>query len=319
MLPNAIVYHGSNCRDGFASAWCFYKWLNTQEKCERKESGTEQKELNTEQKVLYLPASYSPNGSEAIKTLLNKKKIIMVDFCYTLELMKEIVESSVYTTVLDHHITSLPICEQLKNLYPEKFRYIHDLKRSGCQIAWDFCFNTPRPEFINYIADRDLWTFKLDNSKEINTAIFQYDIIFEQYDKLEQINVNDLYTQGKAIRDFIDHQVIPMFKNMACTKKIKIHDKVTQMSKVYQVSVVECPYIFRSDVGEALYQNPDIDFVMLWTYYLESNKYSISLRARKNSTDVSQVAQMFNGGGHVCASGFEYRGNLIDLFEPSHE
>ena len=48
------------------------------------------------------------------------------------------------------------------------------MNRSGCQIVWDEFMTTPvlgiskpRPKFIDYIADGDLWKWELPDGKLI--------------------------------------------------------------------------------------------------------------------------------------------------------
>lgn len=50
-----------------------------------------------------------------------------------------------------------------------------DMNRSGSQMAWDYFFpDFARPAMIDYIADRDLWRFKLPGSREIAAVLFSH-------------------------------------------------------------------------------------------------------------------------------------------------
>ena len=88
----------------------------------------------------------------------------------------ELVSKAKNVVILDHHKSSESMIVENKdkldlipNLYIE-----FDMNRSGCQMSWDYFFdNAPRPFFIDYMGDRDLWTWKLSNSKEINIGLWE--------------------------------------------------------------------------------------------------------------------------------------------------
>ena len=50
----------------------------------------------------------------------------------------------------------------------------------------------------------------------------------------------------------------------------------------------------------------DIDFSVIWNFNGEKTRFS--LRSRENGTDVSKIAEMYNGGGHFCAAGCSLNG-----------
>ena len=77
-----------------------------------------------------------------------------------------------------------------------------------------------------------------------------------------------------------------------------------KQGKTYQVMVGDCPWIFRSDLGNQLMEaNPELDFVILYTYFVDGKSLGLSLRG-KDKVDLSALAQQFGGGGHPNASAF---------------
>jgi len=59
---------------------------------------------------------------------------------------------------------------------------------------------------------------------------------------------------------------------------------------------------------------PNCDFAVVW-YWDHKEKYAkVSLRSFHDNIDCSVVAKRFGGGGHPQASGFEYEGNIEDIF-----
>ena len=53
----------------------------------------------------------------------------------------------------------------------------------------------------------------------------------------------------------------------------------------------------------------------MYIFFIKSNKYIYSLRSKDEKTNVSEIAKMFNGGGHRNAAGFTSDYHPEILFE----
>jgi phosphoesterase RecJ-like protein len=62
-------------------------------------------------------------------------------------------------------------------------------------------------------------------------------------------------------------------------------------------------------IDELLKSAPNIDFVLLLSE--KAGELDGSLRAVSPGTDVSQIAQLFGGGGHEAAAGFQLPGSTL--------
>ena len=101
--------------------------------------------------------------------------------------------------IYDHHKTAQAV---LNGLDFATF----DMNRSGAGLAWDYLFgkdapkehpdgrgniliyeSVPRPWFINYVEDRDLWNKKLICTDEVNAYIMTLPFTFEAWEELEKI------------------------------------------------------------------------------------------------------------------------------------
>ena len=58
-----------------------------------------------------------------------------------------------------------------------------------------------------------------------------------------------------------------------------------------------------SEIGNKL--AVDCDFVVIWYYDHEKHRAKVSLRAFHEEIDVAEIAQIYGGGGHKKAAGFE--------------
>ena len=92
------------------------------------------------------------------------KNILYLDLCPNIEYVTELCKKAKNVVILDHHMTSYKMynenkktLEQIKNL-----SVCIDLNKAGCQLAWDYFFPLIKsPLYVNYVADRDLWLFKI--------------------------------------------------------------------------------------------------------------------------------------------------------------
>lgn len=290
---NILVYH-KGCPDGTCGLWCGYRFQKRFRKIG----------MNA--------------GTDPLLEIENKK-IIFVDVCPSYEFIKDnIINKGNTITILDHHKSSYDMyllhkkeLDKLPNLH-----IIIDMNRSGCQIAWDFFFkNKKRPWFIEYIADRDLWSWSLENSKEITKAIF-YNKLLDAWDleKIDQLlnykqrDVNNLAIEGKNIMD-VENKIFErqlMYSNEGI---------MTVNNNKYKVQMANIMLEFSSDFGNLLatklLSDKSIpDFGIIWSYNPDENLWHLCLRSTNDSElDLSTIAKYFGGGGHKNAAGIDFDKN----------
>ena len=109
----------------------------------------------------YFPINYG----WVFPKLDNNSDVYILDFSISREHLDELVSRMNSVLILDHHKSAL---ENL-NGHPNCF---FDMNRSGAGIAWDYFHpNVPRPDFINYIEDQDLWRFSLPDSEYVRNSL----------------------------------------------------------------------------------------------------------------------------------------------------
>jgi oligoribonuclease NrnB/cAMP/cGMP phosphodiesterase (DHH superfamily) len=197
--------------------------------------------------------------------------------------------------------------------------------RSGCQITWDYFFDSqPRPFFIDYIGDRDLWTWKLPNSKEINTGLYEMGYIDSRnLNKLtellddEENKLKELESIGKMIEN-------KNKKDIDCGVYNAIEAKFKFKKKEYRLWLGgNINPNLKSEFGNTLCSKPFADggmpdFSAVWQYDPKSDDWWISLRGvESRSPDLSVISSSFGGGGHPMASGITIKSpskGLKELF-----
>lgn len=265
MTKGLCIYHG-NCADGFSAAWAIWK---------AKGDSFE-----------YYPGVYNNPPPD-----VTGRDVIIVDFSYKADVLREMAEKANSILILDHHKSAeadlLPLLEE------GVIDGIFDMDRSGAMIAWDYFHPCDRPpQLLLHVQDRDLWRFCLKGTREIQACVFSHEYDFDIWDEL-MLNTETmtLYFEGLAIERKHHKDIKELLK---VTK--------TRMSIAgYDVPVANLPYIMASDAGHLMSEN---EFFAACYWDTQEGRV-FSLRSREEGgLDVSEIAKQYGGGGHKHAAGF---------------
>lgn len=283
-----VIYHG-NCADGFSAAWVFH---------------------------YFDPNAFEFHAATYGDLLpdVQDRVVYCVDFSYSPEETEEILTKAYELVMLDHHKTAVDRLAYLKD-HP-RMQWFCDLSRSGAMLAWDYWFNTAvvgdkrewveptqsdymeAPHLLAYVQDRDLWKFKLPDSKEVSAYIFSHKYSFELWDQLmgsDVMNVLEARSAGAGILRKQNKDIEEFIK--ASVQTVRILDDY--------VPICNAPYMWGSDLAAKLLEiYPEVPYA---GYYWDSaDKRNWGLRSR-GDIDVAAIAERFGGGGHKGASGFKTR------------
>ncbi len=220
--------------------------------------------------------------------LLKEKIIYIVDFSYPREVLLEMARKNKTVIVLDHHKSAK---EQLADLSFAKF----DMDKSGAMMTWEYFYKDVLPyPFILYIQDRDLWKFELKDTKEINAALFSYSMEFEVWDALAAKSISSLRDEGEILLRDRQRHIDSFCKDWVVSE--------TEIAG-YMVPCLNCPRFLASDVLSILAKG----WPFAAAYFDKANERLFELRSNKDGLDVSEIAQLYGGGGHVHAAGFSVK------------
>lgn len=277
--PDVCIYH-VNCADGFGAAWAIWKrWPTTE----------------------FIPAGYGAVAPDVVA-----KDVLIVDFSYPADQLAAMARSACSIIVLDHHKSAQA---ELANFHPfygnhgdvvrglatargevKNVLVNFDQSRSGAVMAWQFAH--PKvcvPDILQYVQDRDLWLFELENSREINAYISTLDHEFSDWSSLWLMN--DAERIGAAILR-LQRKNLDALLN-ASTRTMRIGGHV--------VPVANVPFYMASDAGNILAEGN----AFAATYFDRADGLrQFSLRSDQSGIDVSDIAKLFGGGGHRNAAGF---------------
>ena len=295
---NTCFYHKC-CSDGTASAWCVKQKIEN----------------------VHLIA-INPADKNIDFKYINNKSVIFVDVCADKQVLIKICQKAKEVVILDHHKTNKSLIDYLSNIIILKI--IFNIDKAGCQIAWDY-FNEgiSRPWFIDYIADRDLWKWELENSKLITTALYSLKYItidglnnlFSNLDKQDEIINQELIPYAKVIEKYENELIEKSVNSATEVEMIRNNSDIK-----YTIWLGTITSHLRSELGNKLsltkFKNgKSPDFSAIWNYDYESDEWYISLRGVNDKFDLSEIAKSFGGGGHKKAAGFKIKGKLQSVFK----
>jgi oligoribonuclease NrnB/cAMP/cGMP phosphodiesterase (DHH superfamily) len=265
-----ILYHG-HCPDGWCAAYIASKRY-------------------PEAKLI--PMDHGADHTEVLKECIHKD-VLMVDFSLrTREENDTLAASTRSFHILDHHKTAEAV---LKDAPYATF----DMKRSGAGLAWDYLFGKdsdreikqiPRPWFVDFTEDRDLWNWALPNSHEICAYLGTLEFTKDAWDKLDGVPSKFATDLGHGALAHINHYV-----------REAVKQSQAGVLQGYKTAVLNVPYLNCSEIGNELAKTHEVS--LTW-FERGDGIIQFSLRSI-GDIDVSVVAKIFNGGGHKNAAGFQ--------------
>ncbi len=265
-VKTICIYH-ANCCDGMGAAWVVHRALNKNNDVE------------------FIADSYQgelPDVKDA--------HVIIVDFSFKQDQMRQIAKDAASVLVIDHHKTAQ--AELIPLMASGIIHGVFDMKKSGAMLAWDYFFpNEEPPRLIEHIQDRDLWKFQLPGTREIQAALYSWSMELDVWDELMKLDTSTLYLEGVAIERAHKKNVNGLVE--FCSYQSSIAG--------FLVPTLNCNYMFASDAGNILAKDAPFSAT-----YQETGEYrNYSLRSVEGGMDVSKIAAKFGGGGHEHAAGFK--------------
>ncbi len=258
MTKPLVIYH-ANCWDGFCAAWIAWRVHNTE--------------------VDLYAAHYGQSPPD-----VKGRHVYIVDFSYKRPVMEQILRDAQSVVVLDHHKTAEAELEGLDGC-------VFDMQRSGGRLTWEWFYpDLSSSWLVDYTEDRDLWRWKLPNSRAVSAALRSYPLDLQQWEGFSHLRPNDFVREGEAILRS-EAQLINQHTRNAREITVAGH----------KILAVNATVLFSDIAGELAKGRP---FGACW-FDRQDGKRQWSLRSREDGVDVSEIAKRYGGGGHAQAAGFE--------------
>lgn len=274
-----VVVYRANCPDGVVSAYAFYKAF-------------------PDKTVRYIGGKHMTG---LVLDVINAN-VLFLDFALPLDEMKVFIEKNQSVYVIDHHRSSTPL-NQIKH---SKFGMTLDETRSTAQIAWGLLqLNSPCPWFVDHVAD--FWKWSIPESKATTRTLISKGY-FDMYQcqafrRLDTIP-HDNFLSFKIVGDVMLEE--DEFKYQSICRYAKSCSFIMpDGNTIYNIKAVSCAGWYKSEVGNRLCQNRDIDFAVIYNYDIESGEWWLSMYAHPESKiDLNNITRHFKADGeHPKAAG----------------
>ncbi len=209
---------------------------------------------------------------------------------------------------IDHHKTALEKKDELDEFCDETYIKIGE-GLSGATLVWNYFNETfdeklPMPKLLQYVADQDIWEWKLPNSMEINTSLNTLDghidcMVEELAESMadEEKWMERRRSQGAAIMSMVESQIN---KSMRHVIEYEIDGVVLRMVNATDNS---------SELGNHLCEHSHHAPHVVAFIYSVQNDWSIKCSVRTidgSKVTARQFAERFGGGGHDNAAGCRF-------------
>jgi oligoribonuclease NrnB/cAMP/cGMP phosphodiesterase (DHH superfamily) len=265
MEEKILCFFHANCVDGAASA-AVIRQKYPQAKC------------------------YPMNHGDPLRAKVKGKNVFIVDFSFKPEVLRRFKKEAASVHWYDHHITAVPIQKEVGWGDIE-------LKESGASLTWKKEYpNQPLPRILEYVRDKDLYEWKLPDSREISMYLRGVTDITNPLSEfwkksLEGIPEPQWQTMIEKGGLALKYQTAQLKQGLKSAFEINFHGHRTlALNWILEAS----------DMGEMIYKDLGYDVALM--FYYTGHIWNFSLRSEK--VDVSKLALKFGGGGHPGASGF---------------
>lgn len=294
-----VVFYHSHCFDGTMAAAAALEAIR-------------EGRLDCDEKEGLIPIGYNQADSDGffgddspfLKAFnQGAEQYIFVDFCPKPSVVRQLLGQGLLVVILDHHKSARDDAKQLEGFYSAldlKF----DMTKSGARMAWEyFRKGGPRhgsvPELALHVEDRDLWTWVMPSTREVIAWLSATCNTNDPRSYLDAVtNFRNNPDRAKDIGEYLCTEMDTQIKKMASTyRRLEIQG--------FGSGIVVNASCYQSEVCQYLYDRHEVPFVIAY-HSTRGGDVALSLRSKKDaphSIDVTQLAKMFEGGGHANASG----------------
>jgi len=237
--------------------------------------------------VEFVPSNY---GLNTRLNLTPDTTLIIVDFSFDLDVMREMEKQVKKLIWIDHH----PVIEQYKEqgYNPEGLR---GQEHSAAYYCWKYFFPDKKvPDFVRYTSDYDTWAHTMPESMAFNAAMYNEPMpTINSYDwnrLLDDTYMEYLLNSGRRILEFADIK----------RRAVKSH--------IFQTTFMghKTAAINMRNTNSTIFDDCGIECSIMMTFgkYANLENPRVTIYSTDNTVNVGKLAESLGGGGHAGAAGF---------------
>lgn len=316
METTILCFYHAPCNDGAASAAALQYRL------------FKNGQIDDDRDIRFCPLSYTTDWGEPfhehyleneVQPRFPVKEIYMVDVALSPVKYEQLIQhlrkenrlasEDPQVVCIDHHITMLEKIDVLKEFCDETCVKIGP-GLSGATLVWNyfnerFQENLETPLLLQYVADQDIWEWKLPHSHEVNAALnIMQGTVDEMERELEHcMNAPEQWLEerrrsGQAITEMVQSQVNRSARQVADIP-------IMEGARLLVVNATS----FSSELGNHLCEDHDESPNVVALIYSIQDNWAIRCSLRSiagGRINARQIAQHYGGGGHDHAAGCRF-------------
>lgn len=272
--PDIIVLYHAECPDGFAGSFAAWKKFGDE--------------------ALYMGVYHNTPPPEEVYG----RHVYILDYCYPVEITRELISKVKSLTVIDHHVSNVPAVKLAGGII--------DMEHSGGVLSWHYFHPDKKlPRLFENIEDIDLWRFKLPYTNELAEITTLCPLDYEVWDEM----VSEVETEA-GLEKYVAEGKILLKKRDDLVKRIATNAEAVEFEG-HRCYMVNSPVqVYVSHLATFLYKKmPPI--AIIWSR--RDKRIIVNLRS-DGSVDVSKIAEKYGGGGHKASAGFSWdQDTLLDF------
>lgn len=223
---------------------------------------------------------------------------------------------------IDHHMTALEKEEEIARFCDETYIKMGE-NLSGATLVWQYMNERfekiETPILLQYVADQDIWEWRLPDSREVNSALNVLDGSFDAMKQELEDSMSDSRDwferrkrEGVAITSMVDSQV-----DRSIRQALNLHIRFFELRVVNASS-------YSSELGNRLCEQSEHAPDVLAVIYTVQADWSVRCSVRSipgGRLNARMFAERYEGGGHDHAAGCrfasfdEFRGAIDEVRE----
>ncbi len=222
-------------------------------------------------------------------------KIVVVDFSFSLEVMKNLAEGREFTWI-DHHISAIKELQVVSKEWPGT----RDTGEAACVLTWKYFFpDRPVPRAIILIGDRDIWRWAEKETGAFGEGIYvrdtraDNDLLWKPLLEDDQKVFDAILTEGTRLREI---------------RLDEINSLVERRGFEVEFFGERTLAINASGNGDIGQRGRELGYEIIYCYedQMQQEVLYTNVTLFSKEVDVSVIAVKFGGGGHAHAAGFSF-------------
>jgi len=339
MKTKVVLYH-KGCPDGLSGVVAALKFFGINPSELEYDNAFKSKEVitNGDASFLAIPERYGTKF-DTLKELFEyfaspdeRFEVYLIDFYERgfFELLARYGKKVDKVVIVDHHKTAADKMEKepAREVFKGKLQRVVDLNHSAAVLSWKFFFGEKSsvPKLFEFVEDRDLWRWALENSEEVNAyldaEVFNGEDVPEILKKLWYLSDNAEFEKRFS-------EIISKGKTLVKYRRALVREVIKATLHEVEIGGERFPAvnstIFVSDIANELARMSDKGVGVVYSVIPKTEENAlrwgnplpkVKLSIRSTNGRAIEIARRLGGGGHDNAAGAVVGVSKIKFIKP---